>query len=189
VPVTFTRRIAAEQLVESCNRAGFRYGQGLDVIVAIARAESPPDGLFEDLVVPEPPTPQVPSGNESYSPWGINKVHLLPGIGQLVVGQEALDYMGRAWTKDDLFVLDHAAKAAFIISRHGDNFTPWTTFNQRLYVVHMAMAQAARRSLETEQVVRDQSTRIEQLSGSLTVLGNKLQEARVTAARLREILE
>lgn len=132
-----------EQVVKVHRDAGFRFGAGLDTIVAIAMPESG----FDPLAISPPNT----DGSIDYGLDQINSNHLPEGkFKTLGTNQEALDYMGRPWTKEDLLVPEHNAKAAYIISGHGSRFSAWSTFNSLAYKPYMILAATARRLLFTQ---------------------------------------
>jgi len=134
-------------IVDAASAAGFRYGGGLDIIVAIGKVES---GFDETAI-----SPVNTDGSTDYGWPQINSNHLPDGkYRTLATNVEALAYaervLGHPWTKDDLLVAIHAATAAWILSSHGHSFTPWTTYNSGAYKTHILLAQVARRLMQAQ---------------------------------------
>jgi hypothetical protein len=131
----------ADVVVRACKQVGFRYGGGLDIMVAVGKAESKLDERVISAVNSDGTVdigwPQINSGH-------------LPGgkYRTLATDPEAAAYardtLGHPWSQEDLRVCLHAALAAWVISRHGTNFAPWVTFNSGAFRDHMALAQTAR---------------------------------------------
>lgn len=116
-----------DQVAEVAQQAGFAYGKGLDIAVAIAKAESGYDADATNLNT---------NGTTDYGLWQINSVHLEPG-GDLA-----------GWTSKDLLDPAKNAQAAWIVSSHGTNFGPWVTYRTGAFKTWMVLAQTARRLAE-----------------------------------------
>ncbi len=95
--------------------AGF-HGHGLDIAVAVARAES---GAH-----PTAHNTNASTGDNSYGLFQINM------IGNL--GPERLHQYGLT-SNDQLFDPATNARVAYQLSNHGTSWTPWTTYTRGLY--------------------------------------------------------
>lgn len=111
--------------------AGFR-GTGLITAIAIAIAESDLDPLA------------VGDVSLQTDKWG-------PSIGLFQIRSLKPAYLYMEPVRDATKLTDAAynARAAFIISKKGTNFGPWSTFTQNIYTQHIAAASEAVKAIET----------------------------------------
>ncbi|MBB5068709.1 hypothetical protein BJ969_001797 [Saccharopolyspora gloriosae] len=129
VPILLTvTTLSPEQIAQHAYDAGFR-GEALSTAVAVAMAES--SGNTEAHNGQEP--------DDSYGLWQIN-LH-----GDLGPGRRE-----RFGLSSDDELLDPAknAEAAYSIAGNGENFVPWSTYNDGTYKEHLDEAQKAAAAIE-----------------------------------------
>lgn len=132
------------QLAAVASQAGFT-GAGLTLAVAIALAESGGDteaSLFND------PTSSCPDGSTDRGLWQIN------------------DCWHSEFTDDVCYDALGCARAAYVISNHGGDWSPWTTYKTESYKQFMPRAEVA---------VRGQNGYSVQPGDTLSAVASKLQ--------------
>lgn len=115
--------LTPEQIAEHAYKAGFR-GDALATAVAVAMAESHGNTNAHNAKPPD----------NSYGLWQVN---MLGSMGPARRREFGLD------SNDDLFNADENAKAAYAISNHGKDFSPWTTYTGGAYKDNLAAARKA----------------------------------------------
>jgi Lysozyme like domain len=117
----------AEEIARVAYRAGFR-GHALTTAVAVALAESNGNPKAHNPVPPD----------NSYGLWQIN---MYGSLGPARRHQFHLD------SNAELFKPSTNARAAFSISSHGNDFTPWTTYTSGAYRHFLDRARRAAREV------------------------------------------
>lgn len=126
-PVTPTEglvsgKVSAEVVAALAAQAGLR-GQALQTAVAVSFAEN---GSHDSYA-----THRNSDGSVDTGLWQINSVH----------GQ---------WTEQQLKNAGTNAAAMYVVSSHGTDWTPWTTYTSRAYVAKLPAAAAAIRSMQAD---------------------------------------
>jgi hypothetical protein len=115
--------LSPEQIARTAYHAGFR-GQALTTAIAVALAESGGNPKAHNATPPD----------NSYGLWQIN---MYGSLGPSRRHQFGLDSNG------ELFKPSTNAHAAFSISSHGHDFTPWTTYTSGAYRHYLDAARKA----------------------------------------------
>jgi hypothetical protein len=110
--------------------AGFN-GDSEITAVAISIAEN-------DTSDPARVSPPNHDGSRDYGLWQINSSHFGENLGNIGAASVILN-------KNNVTDPKINGRAAYVISKNGTDFSPWTTYKSGKYKVHMAEAQATQK--------------------------------------------
>lgn len=113
-------RLSPAQIARVAKDAGFS-GRALQIAVAVALGESGGNTHAHNPVPPD----------DSYGLWQINMIGSLGPARRRQFGLSS---------NSELFNPAVNARAAYAISSRGSDFTPWTVFRNRTYLMHMSRA-------------------------------------------------